>query len=86
MSGENAKKHSNRAFWDKKMIQGKAGESVPLFARILRRFDLYRSSVYGIIFFVRDNSQVVWKYRIREIWNGHKQHEKKTAPDTGAVI
>ena len=68
------------------MIQGKDGESVPLFALILRRFDLYRSSVYGTIFFVRDNSQVVWKYRIREIWNVHKQHEKKTAPDTGAVI
>jgi hypothetical protein len=57
MSGENAKKHSNRSFWDKKMLQGKAGESVPLFARILRRFDLYRSSVYGIIFFVGDNSR-----------------------------
>jgi len=68
------------------MILGEDGESVPLFAWVLRRFDLYRSSVYGIIFFVRDNSQVVWKYRIREIWNGHKQHEKKTAPDTGAVI
>jgi len=57
MSGENAKKHSNRSFWDKKMIQGKDGESVPLFAWVLRRFDLYRSSVYGIIFFIGDNSR-----------------------------
>ena len=65
---------------------GKDGESVPLFVLILRRFDLYRSSVYGIIFFVRDNSQVAWKCRFREIWNGYKQHEKKTAPGTGAVI
>ena len=39
------------------MIQGKDGESVTLVARILRRFDLYRSSVYGIIFFVVDNSR-----------------------------
>jgi len=57
MSGENAKKHSNRSFWDKKMLQDKAGESVPLFAWVLRRFDLYRSSVYGIIFFIGDNSR-----------------------------
>ena len=28
MSGENAKKHSNRSFWDKKMIQGKDGEEI----------------------------------------------------------
>ena len=40
------------------MLQGKAGETVPLFAMILEHLDLYRSSVYGIIFFVRDNSQV----------------------------
>ena len=59
---------------------------IPLLTMILEHLDLYRSSVYGIIFFVRDNSQVAWKYRIREIWNGYEQHEKKTAPDTGAVI
>ena len=68
------------------MIQGKDGEMIPLLALILGHLDLYRSSVYGIIFFVRDNSQVAWKYRIREIWNGYKQHEEKNAPDTGAVI
>ena len=39
------------------MILGEDGESVPLFAWVLRRFDLYRSLVYGIIFFIGDNSR-----------------------------
>ena len=69
------------------MIQGKDGESVPLFAWVLRRFDLYRSSVYGIIFFIGEHTAgQLENAKFGEIWNGYKQHEEKNAPDTGAVI
>ena len=81
------------------MILGEDGESVPLFAWVLRRFDLYRSSVYGIIFFIGDNTGHIIdccpveitagqleNAKPGEVWNGYKQHEEKNAPDTGAVI
>lgn len=46
-------------------------------AVFLRHLDLYRFPVYVIIFSVRDNRQGAWNCRNGEIWNGHRQNEKR---------
>lgn len=48
-------------------------------AVFLSHLNLYRFSVYVIIFFVRDNRQVAWNCRNGETWNGQPAERKKTA-------